>query len=132
MRTLALRGGARLAVVAADWRDAFGVVTRGRVQLELRDGEPGPVLGRDAGFWLKPARTRAAGTETEPRHAGSRTSASQIVVEGPVVDLAADAGQETVQAVDGVARRVVALVVVGEHDQTLVVVGALQHRGGAG
>jgi hypothetical protein len=39
VRTLALRGGARVAVVAAQWRDAFGVVTRGRVQLELRDGE---------------------------------------------------------------------------------------------
>jgi hypothetical protein len=50
--TLGLRGGARVAVVAAEWCDAFGVVTRGRVQLELRDGEPGPVLGRDAGCWL--------------------------------------------------------------------------------
>ena len=48
MRTLALRGGERVAVVAAEWYDAFGVVTRGRVQLELRDGEPGPVLGRGA------------------------------------------------------------------------------------
>lgn len=27
-----------LAVVAAQWCDAFGVVTRGRVQLELCDG----------------------------------------------------------------------------------------------
>jgi hypothetical protein len=41
--TLALRGGAR---VAAQWCDAFGVVTRGRVQLELRDSEPG--LSSDA------------------------------------------------------------------------------------
>ena len=40
-------------------RDAFGVVTRGRVQLELRDGEPGPVLGRDAGFWLRGSGVRA-------------------------------------------------------------------------
>ncbi len=48
MRTLALRGGARVAVVAAESYDAFGVVTRGRVQLELREGEPGPVLGSDA------------------------------------------------------------------------------------
>ncbi|MEU0830153.1 hypothetical protein [Streptomyces sp. NPDC005969] len=39
--TLALRGGARVAVVAAEWCDAFGVVTRGRVQLELHVGEPG-------------------------------------------------------------------------------------------
>jgi hypothetical protein len=55
-----LRGGERVAVVAAGWCDAFGVVTRGRVQLELRDGEPGPVLGRDAGFWLPaPASVRA-------------------------------------------------------------------------
>lgn len=59
MRTLALRGGARVAVVAAEWCDAFGVVTRGRVQLELRDGEPGPVLGRDAGFWLRCTGVRA-------------------------------------------------------------------------
>ena len=59
MRTRALRGGARVAVVAAQWRDAFGVVTRGRVQLELRDGEPGPVLGRDAGFWLRGTGVRA-------------------------------------------------------------------------
>ncbi|MFU8876067.1 hypothetical protein [Micromonospora sp. SL4-19] len=32
MWTLALRGGARVAVVAAEWCDAVGVVTRGRVQ----------------------------------------------------------------------------------------------------
>jgi hypothetical protein len=38
VRTLALRGGARVAVVGAEWSDAFGVVTRGRVQLELRAG----------------------------------------------------------------------------------------------
>lgn len=59
MWTLALRGGARVAVVAAEWCDAFGVVTRGRVQLELRDGEPGPVLGRGAGFWLRGTSVRA-------------------------------------------------------------------------
>ncbi|MFE7243957.1 hypothetical protein [Streptomyces sp. NPDC057580] len=59
MWTLALRGGARVAVVAAEWCDAFGVVTRGRVQLELRDGEPGPVLGRGAGFWLRGTGVRA-------------------------------------------------------------------------
>jgi hypothetical protein len=46
--TLALRGGARVAVVAAEWYDAFGVVARGRVQLELRDGEPGPSHGEGA------------------------------------------------------------------------------------
>ncbi|MFB7312146.1 hypothetical protein [Streptomyces sp. NPDC056192] len=51
MRTLTLCGGACVVVVAAEWCDAFGVVTRGRVQLELHDGEPGPVLGRDAGWW---------------------------------------------------------------------------------
>ena len=28
-------------------------------QLELRDGEPGPVPGRDAGFWLRGAGPRA-------------------------------------------------------------------------
>ena len=59
MRTLALRGGERVAVDAADWNDAFGVVTRGRVQLELRHGEPGPVLDRDAGFWLRGTGVRA-------------------------------------------------------------------------
>ncbi|WP_171904117.1 hypothetical protein [Streptomyces abyssalis] len=40
--TLALRGGARVAVVAAVWGDALGVVAPGRVELGLRDGEPGP------------------------------------------------------------------------------------------
>ena len=68
MRTLALRGGARVTVVAAQWCNAFGVVTRGRVQLELRDGEPGPVLGRDTGFWLRGTGVRAhCGTPTIPR-----------------------------------------------------------------
>jgi hypothetical protein len=71
--TLALRGGARIAVVAAQWRDAFGVVTRGRVQLELRDGEPGPVLGRDAGFWLHGTGVRAL------RNPGRRTAKVRIV-----------------------------------------------------
>ena len=73
MWTLALRGGARVAVVAAQWCDAFGVVTRGRVQLELRDGEPGPVLGRDAGFWLRGTGVRAL------RNPGRRTARVRIV-----------------------------------------------------
>ena len=73
MRTLALRGGARIAVVAAEWGDAFGVVTCGRVQLELRDGEPGPVLGRDAGFWLRGIGVRAL------RNPGRRTAIVRIV-----------------------------------------------------
>lgn len=59
MRTLALRGGERVAVVPAEWIDAFGVVTRGEVQLELRDGSSGPVLGQDAGFWLQGTGVRA-------------------------------------------------------------------------
>ena len=59
MRTLALRGGERVAVVPAEWRNAFGVVTRGEVQLELRDGSGGPVLGQDAGFWLQGTGVRA-------------------------------------------------------------------------
>jgi hypothetical protein len=71
--TLALRGGARVAVVAAEWCDAFGVVTRGRVQLELRDGEPGPVLGRDAGFWLRGTGIRAL------RNPGRPTATARIV-----------------------------------------------------
>jgi DNA-binding CsgD family transcriptional regulator len=66
--TLALRGGARVAVVAAEWCDAFGVVTRGRVQLELRDGEPGPVLGRDAGaLQLTVSERRVADLAAEER-----------------------------------------------------------------
>ncbi|MET8907696.1 DUF6069 family protein [Micromonospora sp. NPDC004551] len=77
MRTLALRGGARVGVVAAEWRDAFGVVTRGRVQLELRDGAPGPVLGRDAGFWLSGTGVRAL------RNPGRRTATVRIVARAP-------------------------------------------------
>ncbi|MFF4985660.1 DUF6069 family protein [Streptosporangium saharense] len=73
MRTLALRGGGRVAVVAAEWRDAFGVVVRGRVQLELRDGEPGPVLERDAGFWLHGTGVRAL------RNPGHRTAKVRII-----------------------------------------------------
>jgi hypothetical protein len=73
VRTLALRGGARVAVIAAEWSDAFGVVTRGRVQLELRDGEPAPVLGRDAGFWLRGTGVRAL------RNPGRRTARVRIV-----------------------------------------------------
>ncbi|WP_330285578.1 hypothetical protein [Streptomyces sp. NBC_00576] len=76
MRTLALRGGARVAVVAAEWCDAFGVVTRGRVQLELRDGKPGPVLGRDAGFWLRGTGVRAL------RNPGRRTARVRIGTPG--------------------------------------------------
>ncbi|MFD3310626.1 hypothetical protein [Streptomyces sp. NPDC058694] len=77
MRTLTLRGGARVAVVEAEWYDAFGVVTRGRVQLELRDGEPGPVLGRNAGFWLRGTGVRAL------RNPGRRTATVRIVTPGP-------------------------------------------------
>jgi hypothetical protein len=73
VRTLALRPGARIAVVAADWHDSFGVVTRGRVQLELRDGEPGPVLRRDAGFWLRGTGVRAL------RNPGRRMATVRIV-----------------------------------------------------
>ncbi|MCD7438299.1 hypothetical protein K4B79_08645 [Streptomyces lincolnensis] len=76
MWTLELRGGARVAVVAGQWYDAFGVVTRGRVQLELRDGEPGPVLGRDAGFWLRGTGVRAL------RNPGLRTATVRIVTPG--------------------------------------------------
>jgi hypothetical protein len=53
--------------------DAFGVVTRGRVQLDLRDGKPGPVLGRDAGFWLRGTGVRAL------RNPGRRTARLRIV-----------------------------------------------------
>ena len=77
MWTLALRGGERVAVVAAQWCDAFGVVTRGRVQLELRDGSPGPVLGRDAGFWLRGTGVRAL------HNPGRRTAKVRIVTPTP-------------------------------------------------
>jgi hypothetical protein len=73
VRTLALPGGARVEVVAAVWRHAFAVVTRGRVQLELRDGRPGPVLGRDAAFWLHGTGVRAL------RNPGRRTATVHIV-----------------------------------------------------
>jgi hypothetical protein len=73
VRTLALRGGARVTVVAAEWCDALGVVTRGRVQQELRDGEPGPILGRDAGFWLRGTGVRAQ------RNPGRSTARVRIV-----------------------------------------------------
>ena len=69
MPTLALRGGARVAVVAAQWYDAFAVVTHGHVQLELRDGEPGPVLGPGAAFWLRFTGVRAL---TNPGHLTAR------------------------------------------------------------
>jgi hypothetical protein len=74
--TLALRGGARVAVDAAQWYDAFGVVTSGRVQLELRDGEPGPVLERQAGFWLRGTGVRAL------RNPGRSTARVRIVTPG--------------------------------------------------
>ena len=77
MRTLPLRRGSRVPVVAAEWYDAFGVVTRGQVQLELRDGELGPVLGRDAGFWLRGTGVRAL------RNPGRRTAMVRIVTPGP-------------------------------------------------
>ncbi|MEU7712956.1 DUF6069 family protein [Micromonospora chalcea] len=70
---LALPGGARVAVVAAQWQHAYGVVTRGRVQLELGDGTPGPVLGRDAGFWLRGTGVRAL------RNPGRRTATVRIL-----------------------------------------------------
>jgi hypothetical protein len=89
VRTLALRRGARVPVLAAEWCDAFGVVIRGRVQLELRDGEPGPVLGRDAGFWLRGTGVRAL------RNAGRRTATVRIVtpVKTPVRQLPNDGGK---------------------------------------
>ncbi|MEV2232043.1 hypothetical protein AB0H69_26255 [Streptomyces phaeochromogenes] len=90
MRTLTLRGGARVAVVAAAWHDVFAVVTRGRVQLELRDGEPGPVLGRDAGFWLRGTGVRAL------RNPGRRTARVRIVTP--------TAGTATRQSTDPVRR----------------------------
>ncbi|MFE9866913.1 hypothetical protein ACFYPZ_29965 [Streptomyces sp. NPDC005506] len=60
-------------MVAAESCDAFGVVTCGRVQLELHDAEPGPVFGRDAGFWLRGTGVRAL------RNSGRRTARVRIV-----------------------------------------------------
>jgi hypothetical protein len=60
-------------VVAAQWHDAFGMVTCGQARLELRDGEPGPILGRDAGFWLRGTGVRAL------RNPGRRTARMRIV-----------------------------------------------------
>ncbi|MFC4068859.1 DUF6069 family protein [Actinoplanes subglobosus] len=77
MPTLTLRGGERVTVVAAQWRDAFAVVTCGRVQLELRDGAPGPVLGRDAGFWLRGTGVRAL------HNPGRRTARIRIATPRP-------------------------------------------------
>jgi hypothetical protein len=63
-------------VVAAEWCDAFGVVTRGQVQLELRNGDLGPVLGRDAGFWLRGTGVRAL------QNPGRRTAMVRVVTLG--------------------------------------------------
>ncbi len=73
MRTLALPPGARVTVDVAEWYDALGVVTHGSVRLELRDGEPGPVLGRDACFWLRGTGVRAL------RNPGNCTARVRIV-----------------------------------------------------
>lgn len=73
MRTLALPGGARVPVDPAAWHDALGVVTRGRVQLERRDGGPGPVLGCGATFWLR-------GTGVRTLRNPDRTTATVLVV----------------------------------------------------
>ena len=77
MRTLALHGGARLPVIAEEWHDAFGVVTHGRVRLELRDGSPGPVLRRGAGFWLRGTGVRAL------HNPGLRTARIRVVTPRP-------------------------------------------------
>jgi hypothetical protein len=81
VRTLALPGGARVEVVAAEWRHAFAVVASGRVQLELRDGEPGPVLGRHASFWLHGTGVRAL------RNPGRRTAKVHIVTPGSATSM---------------------------------------------
>lgn len=73
MRTLALPGGARLPVDPGVWHDALGVVTRGRVQLERRDGEPGPLLACGATFWLR-------GTGVRTLRNPDRTTATVLVV----------------------------------------------------
>ena len=94
MRTLALRGGARVPVVAAEWYDAFGVVTHGRVQLELRDGEPGRSSGATPGSGSAapasaPCGTRAvvrrgcASSRPGPPPAGQHTQYANYLMEEP-------------------------------------------------
>jgi hypothetical protein len=102
VRTLALRSGGRIPVVAAEWYDAFGVVTRGRVQLELRDGEPGPILGRNAGFWLRGTGVRAL------RNPGRRTATVRIATPHLRRNLMNDT-----QAVAGPTNRIRSLVGTG-------------------
>ncbi|BEL05468.1 hypothetical protein Q0Z83_036590 [Actinoplanes sichuanensis] len=77
MRTLTLPGGARVAVDTEHWHDVFAVVDRGRVQLESRTGEPGPVLDRDAGFWLRGTGVRAL------RNPGRRTARIRLITRNP-------------------------------------------------
>jgi hypothetical protein len=73
VRTLALRGGARIPIDPADWSDALFVVTRGRILLERSDGTPGPVLGRDAAFWIRDTGVRAL------RNPGARAATVRIL-----------------------------------------------------
>lgn len=106
MWTLTLRGGARVAVVEAQWRDAFGVVTRGRVQLELRGGEPGPVLGRDAGFWLRGTGVRAL---RNPGH----HSATVRVVTRKTCQPTHEPRRNDMNTLDNIGHRVRGLAVTG-------------------
>ncbi|AZQ39290.1 hypothetical protein EJ357_42530 [Streptomyces cyaneochromogenes] len=78
--TLALRDGARVAlvaVVAAEWCDAFGVATRGRVQmeLELRDAEPGRSSDAAPGYGSAAPASAPSGTPAVARR--ERTSSAQ-------------------------------------------------------
>ncbi|MEU4160510.1 DUF6069 family protein [Actinoplanes sp. NPDC026670] len=77
MRTLTLHGGERVAVLTESWHDVFAVVDCGRVQLELRDGAPGPVLERDAGFWLRGTGVRAL------RNPGRHTARVRLITRNP-------------------------------------------------
>jgi hypothetical protein len=73
-----------LRSLRASWscRPSLGVGLAGvglprlRVQLKLRGGEPGPVLGRGAGFWLRGTGVRAL------RNPGRPTARVRVVTPG--------------------------------------------------
>lgn len=79
MRTLALPAGARVAVDPMEWNDALGVVTAGRLQLSLRDSQPGPVLECGAAFWLRGTGVRAL------RNVGPTTARVVVITPRPSV-----------------------------------------------
>ncbi|MEE3922223.1 hypothetical protein V2I01_39805 [Micromonospora sp. BRA006-A] len=74
--TLALPGGARVPVVAAQWHHAYGVVTRGRVQLGCATAPRAGPRPRRRFLAARHRRTRAA-------HPGRRTATVRILTPTP-------------------------------------------------